>query len=79
MTTAILRSATRVRRFRRRCDGHLFDSMVSVRAGADAAEPHLGLGLYIVRLIAQFHGGRADARNLPDNAGVVVTVALPMP
>ncbi len=52
--------------------------MVSVRAGGDAAEPHLGLGLYIVRLIAEFHGGRADARNRADGAGVVVTVTLPL-
>jgi signal transduction histidine kinase len=35
---------------------HLFDSMVSVRSGFDAGEPHLGLGLSIVRLITQFHG-----------------------
>ena len=41
-------------------------------------EPHLGLGLYIVRLIAEFHGGRADARNRPDGTGVVVTVTLPL-
>jgi two-component system, OmpR family, sensor histidine kinase ChvG len=59
-------------------DGHLFDSMVSVRSGSDASEPHLGLGLYIVRLIAQYHGGRADARNLPDGTGVVVTVIMPL-
>ncbi len=56
---------------------HLFDSMVSVREGGDAAEPHLGLGLYIVRLIAEFHGGRAEAHNRSDGAGVVVTVTLP--
>lgn len=58
--------------------GQLFDSMVSVRGGGDAGEPHLGLGLYIVRLIAQFHGGRADARNLPGGSGVVVAVTLPL-
>jgi signal transduction histidine kinase len=34
----------------------LFDSMVSDRKSTDAT-PHLGLGLYIVRLIANFHGG----------------------
>ena len=41
-------------------EGRLFESMVSVRPpGASAAgEPHLGFGLYIVRLIAGFHGGR---------------------
>ena len=42
-------------------EGRLFESMVSVRPGGAAAEPHLGLGLYIVRVIAQFHGGEAVA------------------
>ena len=57
---------------------HLFDSMVSVRSGFDAGEPHLGLGLYIVRLIAQFHGGSAQAANRPDGKGVVICVAVPV-
>ena len=59
--------------------GRLFESMVSMRDGAQpgAAEPHLGLGLFIVRLIAQFHGGRASARNRADGRGVVVEVVLP--
>jgi len=59
-------------------DGHLFDSMVSVRSAGDGSEPHLGLGLYIVRLIAEFHGGRAEARDRPEGEGVVVTVTLPL-
>jgi signal transduction histidine kinase len=42
----------------------LFDSMVSERPGPDDGEPHLGLGLYIVRLVARFHGGREFAENL---------------
>jgi two-component system sensor histidine kinase ChvG len=57
--------------------GHLFDSMVSVRGGGDAGEPHLGLGLYIVRLIAEFHGGSARAANRRDGTGVVITVMMP--
>lgn len=56
----------------------LFESMVSMRAGgAQGDEPHLGLGLFIVRLIAQFHGGRASARDRADGRGVVVEVFLP--
>jgi signal transduction histidine kinase len=62
--------------------GRLFESMVSVRpaaAGAGAGEaPHLGLGLYIVRLVAEFHGGRAAAHDRPDGRGVIVTVTLPL-
>ena len=61
--------------------GRLFDSMVSMRAPearkAQAGVPHLGLGLYIVRLIAEFHGGRVHAANREDGAGVVLTVILP--
>ena len=57
--------------------GRLFDSMVSVRGDQVSDAPHLGLGLYIVRLIAEAHRGRAMAQNREDGRGVVVTVALP--
>jgi len=57
--------------------GRLFDSMVSVRAGSGDSAPHLGMGLYIVRLIAEFHGGRAIAANRTDGEGVTVSVTLP--
>jgi signal transduction histidine kinase len=56
----------------------LFQSMVSVRPDKAAREPHLGLGLYIVRLIAEFHGGRARAMNREDGSGVVIRVDLPL-
>jgi len=56
--------------------GRLFESMVSVRPEG-GREPHLGLGLYIVRLIAEFHGGAAQAVNREDGSGVVVRVACP--
>lgn len=55
--------------------GRLFDSLVSMRDGK-AGSPHLGLGLYIVRLIAELHGGYAKAQDLSDGAGVVVTLHL---
>jgi dedicated sortase system histidine kinase len=43
----------------------LFDSMVTSREGE-----HLGLGLYIVRIVAEFHGGRVRVHNLPGGKGV---------
>lgn len=55
----------------------LFDSMVSIREGKSGQEPHLGLGLYIVRLIAEFHGGKVGAKNLPDGTGVEFCVTFP--
>jgi signal transduction histidine kinase len=53
----------------------LFDSMISVRDSSDQ-EPHLGLGLYLVRLIAEFHLGAAKAENTEN--GVAVSIALPV-
>lgn len=56
---------------------HLFVSMVSARADTGAPSGHLGLGLYIVRLIAEFHGGMVKAENTRDGRGVRFTVSLP--
>jgi len=55
----------------------LFDSLVSMRAAEDQRE-HLGMGLYIVALIVDFHRGRVGAKDLPDDSGVVVEVVLPV-
>lgn len=52
----------------------LFESMVSLRKKRDS-EPHLGMGLYLVRLIAEFHRGKAFAENI--EGGVRVSVELP--
>jgi len=54
----------------------LFDSLVSLRAKR-GTEPHLGLGLYIVRLVAAAHEGEVSARNLPEGAGVEFLIRLP--
>jgi dedicated sortase system histidine kinase len=58
----------------------LFDSMVSLRGPERVTRggANLGLGLYIVRLVAEFHGGRVRASNLPANAGVRFEVELPL-
>jgi two-component system sensor histidine kinase ChvG len=55
----------------------LFDSLVSLREKRGAA-PHLGLGLYIVRLVAATHNGTVHARNLPAQGGVEFTISLPV-
>lgn len=57
-------------------NGRLFESLVSSRGSSDG-KPHLGLGLYIVRLIADFHSSRVSATNLPDDAGVSITLEIP--
>jgi len=56
----------------------LFESMISARSERAGSEPHLGLGLYIARLIAEFHGGSIAAANLPDGSGVSVRLTLPL-
>ena len=56
-------------------EGRLFESLWQSRSASDG-RPHFGLGLYIVRLIAEFLGGEASARNLPEGSGVRVAVRL---
>ncbi|WP_158966070.1 proteobacterial dedicated sortase system histidine kinase [Paraglaciecola sp. L3A3] len=52
----------------------LLDSMVSVRKQKNSEQPHLGLGLYIAKIIAQFHHGDIRIDNLKDKSGVVVSL-----
>lgn len=54
----------------------LVDSMVSVRPASHGSAPHLGLGLHIARLVADFHGGHLTIDNRVDRQGVDVTVAF---
>jgi signal transduction histidine kinase len=56
-----------------RMRSQLFDSMVSMRSGNDSR--HLGLGLYVARLIAEGHGGHISADNV--DGGVCFTVSIP--
>jgi signal transduction histidine kinase len=53
--------------------GRLFDSLVSVRGGGTRlGVPHLGLGLYVVRLVAELHQGKVEAHNIDGGVAFVV-------
>lgn len=54
----------------------LFDPMVSY-GRTNAERSHLGLGLFVVRLITEYHHGHAWAENREDVPGVAVTVSIP--
>ena len=55
----------------------LFNSMVSIRTVRSGTDPHLGLGLFVARLIAEFHAGKVSAMNLENGDGVCMTITLP--
>ncbi len=57
-------------------EASLFESMVSHRGSH--SRMHFGLGLYIVRAIAEHHGGAVRALNLVDGSGVAIMVELPL-
>lgn len=56
----------------------LLHSMVSVRSQAHQDKPHLGLGLYIARLIVDYHAGQIAIKNRHDCLGVTVAITLPL-
>jgi dedicated sortase system histidine kinase len=51
-------------------EDQIFNSMVSIRDRKERDRPHLGLGLYIVRLIAEYHGATVRARTDSDAGSV---------
>jgi signal transduction histidine kinase len=55
----------------------IFDLFASFRAEKEASARR-GFGLYLVRLIAERHGGSASAEDLPDGRGVRFEVCLPL-
>ncbi|WP_019613904.1 proteobacterial dedicated sortase system histidine kinase [Psychromonas ossibalaenae] len=56
----------------------LLNSMVSVRAKNSKDKTHLGLGLFIAKMITEFHQGKISIRNREDNLGVEVLISLPI-
>lgn len=57
--------------------GRLFESLWQSRSGSDS-RPHFGLGLYIVKLIAEYHRGGVAAGDLPGAEGARFGVRLPL-
>jgi len=55
----------------------IFEPLVSL-GRKDAQKVSLGMGLYIVKLIANFHGGGVLARNLLSSDGVIFSLSLPL-
>lgn len=58
--------------------GSVFDSMVSIRDSTPDNRLHFGMGLYVVRVIAEHHGGSVSATNLLNEQGVTIRVSLPL-
>jgi len=57
---------------------NIFDSMVSARVSNSDNRLHFGIGLYVVRIIAEHHGGTVKAANLQNGNGVTIQVTLPL-
>lgn len=56
---------------------NIFDSMVSIRASNPDNRLHFGIGLFVVKIIVEHHGGSVSATNLPSGKGVTFRVTLP--
>ena len=56
----------------------IFDSMVTARAGNPDNRLHFGMGLYVVRVITEHHGGTVSIQNLQELPGVQVNISLPL-
>lgn len=56
----------------------IFDLFVSFRSVERQTEENFGLGLYIVKLIAESHGGQVTAHELNKGKGAVFEVMLPL-
>lgn len=55
----------------------IFEPLVSL-GRKDAQKTRLGMGLYVVKLIASFHGGDVQAQNQVGTDGVVFSLSIPL-
>jgi two-component system sensor histidine kinase ChvG len=56
---------------------NVFDSMVSIRESNPDNRLHFGIGLFVVKIISEHHGGGVIATNLHSGKGVTIRVTLP--
>ncbi|TEW51566.1 proteobacterial dedicated sortase system histidine kinase [Psychromonas algicola] len=56
----------------------LFQSMVSIRPTSQQHDTHLGLGLYIAKMICDYHQAQLSIANNRDLTGVEVTITFPL-
>ncbi|MDQ7051165.1 MAG: ATP-binding protein [Enterobacterales bacterium] len=52
----------------------IFHSLVSIRNKQQSTGNNLGLGLYVVKLIAEFHQAKVKVENLQDDSGVAFCI-----
>jgi len=52
----------------------IFHSLVSIRNKEQSTGTNLGLGLYVVKLIAEFHQAKVKVENLSDESGVAFCI-----
>lgn len=57
---------------------YIFDLFVSIRDSEHKKSDSLGLGLYLVQLIAESHGGSVKAIDRKDKKGAIFTVKIPL-
>lgn len=53
---------------------HLHDVFSLMHSSRKHSNQHLGLGLYVARLIASFHGAKVNAENQIDGTGVTINI-----
>jgi signal transduction histidine kinase len=56
----------------------IFELFMSIRDAKHKQSENFGLGLYIVKLIVESHGGKVTAEDLPNLSGAQINVILPL-
>jgi two-component system, sensor histidine kinase len=76
--TAVLRIADRGRGISPDLLPHIFDLFVQAETPAESPRSGLGIGLTLVRRLAELHGGTVEAASNGEDQGATFTVRLPL-